>query len=120
MMECTADKRAEADTGNIAWLSKHSGIREEVLREIQDLADQYEVEKVILFGSRARGDYRRTSDIDLAVIGGDFTPFALDVDEKTSTLLKFDIVDLLRPVNPELRQSIRQEGICFYDAFRNE
>ena len=31
---------------------------------------KHQVEKVILFGSRARGDYGRASDIDLAVYGG--------------------------------------------------
>ena len=38
---------------------------------------------IILFGTRARGDFKRTSDIDLAVSGGDFCRFALDVDEET-------------------------------------
>ncbi|MFQ8585056.1 nucleotidyltransferase domain-containing protein [Blautia glucerasea] len=38
---------------------------------------------IILFGARARGDFKRMSDIDLAVSGGDFCRFALDVDEKT-------------------------------------
>ncbi len=33
--------------------------------------------------ARARGDFKRTSDIDLAVSGGDFCRFALDVDEET-------------------------------------
>ena len=50
--------------------------------------------KVILFGSRARGDYHRASDIDLAVEGGRVTDFILDVNDTTSTLLKFDVVDL--------------------------
>jgi predicted nucleotidyltransferase len=45
---------------------------------------------VILFGSRSRGDYQRASDIDLAVSGGDITGFALDVDEETSTPLKYE------------------------------
>ena len=51
-----------------------------------------DIDKVILFGSRARGDYKRTSDIDLAVEGGDVASFSLDVEEETTTLLKFDIV----------------------------
>ncbi|MBC8612833.1 nucleotidyltransferase domain-containing protein [Blautia faecis] len=38
---------------------------------------------IILFGARARGDFKRTSDIDLAVSGGDFCRFALNVDEET-------------------------------------
>lgn len=70
---------------------------------------------MILFGSRARGDYRRTSDIDLAAEGGDFARFALDVDEETSTLLKYDIVDLRRKVQPELLESIKREGIVIYE-----
>ena len=99
---------------DISALSRSSGIRENVLHEICGLAEQYHIDKVILFGSRARGDYRKTSDIDLAACGGDFTLFALDVDEKTDTLLKYDIVDLNRPMNSELLESIEKEGICFY------
>ena len=46
---------------------KNTGIREQVIKEIIDFAKKYDVEKVLLFGSRARGDFKRTSDIDLAV-----------------------------------------------------
>ena len=81
-----------------------TGIRPIVIEEIRALAERHQIETVILFGSRARGDYRRTSDIDLAVRGGNFAAFALDVDEETSTLLKFDFVDLTRPVQPALRE----------------
>lgn len=78
-------------------------------------ARKYNIDKVILFGSRARGDYRRTSDIDLAVVGGDFARFALDVDEETSTLLEYDIVDMSREMQDELRQSIMREGKILYE-----
>lgn len=90
-------------------------IRKEVLEEIIDLAKRYDIDKVILFGSRARGDYKRTSDIDLAVEGGDVTAFSLDVEEETTTLLKFDIVDLRRAVQEELRESIEKEGKIIYE-----
>lgn len=93
----------------------NSGIKPEVIREIQKIAVKYGVEKVILFGSRARGDYHRCSDIDLAVIGGNFERFALDVEEETSTLLEFDIVDLKRNIQDELRQSIEREGKILYE-----
>jgi predicted nucleotidyltransferase len=92
-----------------------TGIKPRVLDEIRDLAQKYDVKKVILFGSRARGDFKRTSDIDIAVEGGDFVRFALDVDEETSTLLKFDIVDLKRNIQEELRNSIEKEGIVIYE-----
>lgn len=94
---------------------KGTGIREEVIEEIRDLADKYEVKKVILFGSRARGDFKRTSDIDLAVTGGDFNRFALDVEEETQTLLEFDIVNLDGEMQDELRASIRDEGRILYE-----
>jgi len=94
---------------------KNTGIREQVLREISDFAKKYKVEKVILFGSRARGDFKRTSDIDIAVSGGNFDRFALDVDEETSTLLKFDIVDLDREMQDALRESIEREGVLLYE-----
>lgn len=94
-------------------LMENTGIKPIVLDEINLLADQYYVKKVILFGSRARGDFKRTSDI--AVEGGDVVRFALDVDEETSTLLKFDIVDLSRDIQQELRESIETEGIVIYE-----
>lgn len=92
-----------------------TGIRPQVIEEIRKLAAKYDICKVILFGSRARGDFRRTSDIDLAVTGGDFERFALDVAEETSTLLKFDIVDLDRDMQPELLDSIKNEGRLIYE-----
>jgi predicted nucleotidyltransferase len=94
---------------------ENTGIKSLVLDEIRALARKYQVKKVILFGSRARGDFKRTSDIDIAADGGDFARFALDVDEETSTLLKFDIVDLGRNIQKELRDSIETEGIVIYE-----
>ena len=87
-----------------------TGINQRVLNEISALAQKYNIRQVILFGSRARGDFSPTSDIDLAVSGGN-----LDLDEETSTLLKYDIVDLERAMQPELRESIKKEGKTLYE-----
>lgn len=92
-----------------------TGISQQVIEEIRALARQYNIGRVILFGSRARGDFRRTSDIDLAVSGGEFERFALDVDEETSTLLKYDIVDLDQNMQAELLESIQREGRLLYE-----
>ena len=62
-----------------------------------------------------RGDYKRISDIDIAVSGGDFAEFALDVEEETSTLLEFDIVNLDREMQDELREAIEREGKLLYE-----
>lgn len=70
---------------------------------------------MILFGSRARGDYRKVSDIDLAVSGGNIAAFALDVEEETTTLLKYDVVNLDGSVQQELLDAIEKEGIVLYE-----
>ena len=92
-----------------------TGIKLSVIQKIIELAQQYDIEKVLLFGSRARGDYKSKSDIDLASMGGNFTRFSLDVDELTSTLLQFDIVNLDGPVQKGLLESIQKEGIVIYE-----
>ena len=90
-----------------------------MLQEIVQLAKEHCVEKVILFGSRARGDFKERSDIDLAFYGGNSTNFILDVDELTSTLLEYDIVDLDKPVRKELLESIKNEGVVLYEKTDN-
>ena len=92
-----------------------NGIKSVVIKEIRDFAQKYGGDIVILFGSRARGDYKRVSDIDLAVKGGDLVRFALDVQEETSTLLKFDVVNLDGSIQEELRDSIEKEGKILYE-----
>lgn len=70
---------------------------------------------MILFGSRARGDYQRASDIDLAVSGADIIGFTLDVKEETSTLLEFDVIDLDSNLQEQFRNEIMKEGIVLYE-----
>jgi len=92
-----------------------TGIKEQVLQEIISLAKQHSITKVILFGSRARGDYHRSSDIDLAVCGGDVVSFSLDVEEKTSTLLTYDIIDMNQEHPENITKSIEREGKIIYE-----
>ena len=87
-----------------------TGLSEELIKEIGTIASKWGVQKVILFG-----DYGRASDIDLAVSGGDFTQFCLDVEENTWTLLKFDIINLDNPLEPEFRTMIQKEGVTLYE-----
>lgn len=94
---------------------KNTGIKQEVIDEICNIARNCNIDKVILFGSRARGDYKDRSDIDLAVSGGKVDIFAITVDEETSTLLKYDIVNLNASIQEELLESIQKEGITVYE-----
>ena len=95
--------------------SVQTGIKPVVMEEIRALAEKYQLRQVLLFGSRARGDFREKSDIDLAVRGADAARFALDVDEETSTLLMFDVVDLDGCVSDALREEIARDGQVIYE-----
>lgn len=77
------------------------------------------VEKIILYGSRARQDAQERSDIDIAISCPNATENdwqqIVDIIENADTLLKIDCVWLekLYSENP-LKQAIMKEGIVIY------
>ena len=90
-------------------------IPESTVREIVNFGIKNNVDKIILFGSRARGDNLPKSDIDLAVSGGNHTGFWFDINDAVSTPLRFDIVDLDSKISPALLKSIINEGFSLYE-----
>ena len=104
-----------SDMNTETALSVRTGIRDGVLTEICRIAEKHRIRRVLLFGSRARGVFRKDSDIDLAVSGGDAGRFRLDCEEETGTLLGFDVVDLDRSVQPGLLSEIVREGVIIYE-----
>lgn len=79
-----------------------------------------EVERAILYGSRAKGNYRAGSDIDLCLIGEKLTlTQRLKIENELDGLLlpyKIDL-SLFRALdNPELVDHIRRVGAVFYGA----
>ena len=89
-----------------------------VLEDITIFAQKYNVDKIILFGSRAKGTHRERSDIDIAVLGGDFDGFYWDIKDNAWTLLMFDIIDLSERISEELRQEIEKYGVTIYEKTR--
>ena len=89
---------------------------ENIRRHIVDLAKRYALDKVILFGSRARGDNRARSDIDLAISGdlANCIEFSLAADEVIPTLLMFDFAIIDELLSPELRAEIERDGVLIY------
>lgn len=90
------------------------------LREIVEYATALiAVERVILFGSRARGDERETSDVDLAFEfpaskRSQWSQFKLKASDEARTLLSFDLVDL-SDVDSGFRSKILSEGIVLFE-----
>ena len=84
------------------------------------IAHSTALQRVILFGSRARGDFKAHSDIDLAV---DYLPcqdnsnLTLQEDIELSLLpYTVDIIDLALEKDTQLKTFIQQEGIVLYDS----
>lgn len=77
------------------------------------------VKAIWLYGSRARGDNKERSDIDIAIDCSGATDFdwlaVVSIVEEADTLLHIDCVrlDELKDSNP-LKKSILSEGICIY------
>lgn len=77
------------------------------------------IEQVILYGSRAKGNYRNGSDIDLTIKGEAVTlSQLLKIENELDDLLlpyKIDL-SLLHQINdPDLIDHIRRLGIVFYE-----
>lgn len=90
-------------------------ISDRVYLELKQLAKRHGIKKIILFGSRARGDFYERSDIDLAVSGGNTAEFSLDADESIHTLLMFDVVDLDGHISEDLQKEINRDGVIIYE-----
>lgn len=86
----------------------------EIQNQIRKFAKDCFLDKVILFGSRARGTNRERSDIDLAVSGENVLRFEELLEEQADTLLSFDVVNLDEIVSDKLRTSIDREGQLLY------
>lgn len=94
---------------------KKPAISGRMLRELKRFAEASDISKIILFGSRAKGNCTEKSDVDIAVSGGNFDQFYFDVQENMHSLLSFDIINLDQGISEELRKEIRKDGITLYE-----
>ncbi len=84
-----------------------------ICRQLAELARRHGAARLVLFGSRARGDAAPGSDIDLAVYGmpleerGSFWVQA----EELPTLFKLDILHMDTVADAALRANIEREGV---------
>lgn len=90
------------------------GLSDKVAAFIVDKARELDMREVVLFGSRARGDYSDKSDIDLAISGDDIHAYQELLEDHCPTLLMFDFIDLSKEISPSLRSKITSEGVLLY------
>ena len=95
---------------------EHEQHFQHIIEKVKTLQKDYpEIEKIVLFGSRARGNHRYNSDIDLCVFAPEefrdrFFTFAGDIEE-LHTYYSFDVLFWHNLSNNVLRQDILEEGI---------
>lgn len=97
------------------------GLSDTVVKELQNVFRGYDnVQRVIIFGSRAKGNYRIGSDVDLAVVG-DSIGYSQLLDMKckiddADLLYKVDLVDYNKNKNTPIGAHIDRVGKIFYQA----
>lgn len=96
------------------------GLTEDAIARIKAVfAACPEIERVVLYGSRAKGTQRNGSDIDLTIEGEAVSPSQLlRIENTLDDLLlpyKMDISLLRRIDNPDLLAHIRRVGQVFYE-----
>ena len=99
---------------------KRFGLKESTINKIISVfAKHPKIEKVLLYGSRAKGNYRNGSDIDLTLIGDELSysylsNIELDIDDLFLPY-SFDISILKDIDNPDLVEHINRVGVVLYE-----
>lgn len=93
------------------------GLSKEILAAIQACLRQYpDIAWAKIYGSRAKGDYERGSDIDLAYSGpADRSADLLDALDNLSTPYLFDVTHYESLKHEGLKAHIDRVGVVFYE-----
>lgn len=91
------------------------GLSEKYFQLIVETRKQADIDRAVVFGSRAKGNWRENSDIDIAVFGASANVGSLvaQLDELPMPY-KFDIVDYNSINSCALREHIDRVGIEIY------
>ncbi|MDH5602992.1 MAG: nucleotidyltransferase domain-containing protein [Cyclobacteriaceae bacterium] len=96
------------------------GLKNDDIKEIVSILKGFpEVEQAIMFGSRAMGNYRKGSDIDIALAGQKANfDIALKIggilNEETYMPYHFDVLSLIDNTNKDLADHIDRHGKLLY------
>ncbi|MEJ7684903.1 MAG: nucleotidyltransferase domain-containing protein [Segetibacter sp.] len=84
------------------------------------LQQEQEVKEAIIFGSRAKGNYKKGSDVDIALKGTGIgykttSNISYILNEETQMPYKFDVLNYHMVTNKDLTEHINRTGISFYN-----
>ena len=101
-------------------LKQNTGLHHELIKQlVETILIHVRAKKIIIYGSRARGNFRQTSDIDLAVesyedSNNDLSILNEILNEDIPTLLKCEVINL-KKVGAKIRNEVLLEGIVIYE-----
>jgi predicted nucleotidyltransferase len=95
------------------------GLKDLHIKKIKSVFEKYSfIEKVIIYGSRAKGNFRNGSDIDLTLIGNSLNLTELNkIENELDDLLlpyQIDLSIFHKIENLDLIAHIKRVGIVFY------
>jgi predicted nucleotidyltransferase len=97
------------------------GLSDTVIKELQDVFRRHvNIRKVLIFGSRSKGNYREGSDIDLALIGNgidyrQLLEILCEIDD-LELLYSVDLLDYQKKKGTPIGDHIDRVGQVFYEA----
>lgn len=104
--------------------NEHFGLKNGDMETIIAVLKKYpQIEQALIFGSRARGDYKQGSDVDLVLKGtveDIATQIGFSLNEDSLLPYKFDVLDYNSISNKNLIDHINRVGIIFYEKKRDE
>lgn len=94
-------------------------LEKRIVDEIVDIASNFDgIEKVLIFGSRARCDNSFKSDIDLAIYSQEsISEFIEEIETRTTTLLEFDYSNMNAIIDELFIEQVQKEGIVIYEKY---
>jgi predicted nucleotidyltransferase len=96
------------------------GLKDTHIKVIQSVFSNYSnVEEAVIYGSRAKGNWRTGSDIDLTLVGDGLSlSTLLKIENELDDLLlpyKIDLSIFDKIEDPDLIEHINRAGIVFYN-----
>jgi predicted nucleotidyltransferase len=97
------------------------GLKEEDVAYIVSALRKFdEIKKAAIFGSRAKGNYKPGSDVDLAIFGEDISFSTISrlhsiLEEESPMPYFFDIVDYTHATHQELKKHIERVGKTIFE-----
>jgi len=96
--------------------NQNFGLKPNQLAEIKSVFSKVSgIKSILIFGSRARGDFNENSDIDLCIMGEDINLTELNnafnqLNEQSQVPYIFDLINFNEITNKEFQNNILTEG----------